>query len=563
MADSDDDRDEDDRKSKQREPREPRAERLERIERDDAIAPRPLEPATLTIPISPPRADKKLGKDKDAVRFVGKLGKKEKKQRKDAIRALDSWERYRALTDAVDEANDLVDLADHKARFALVIMAAVNVVLFFTADAMDPLKSKSFVLQIVLGIYLFFYILIALYFFLQAIESLRPRKSKPQVAPVDEAGIEEFPLGIRFYEDILRRDVDAYKKAWQEVRIGQLNAELAVQAHALAEINKAKYGALRRLYKGLQIMLLMAVGLVALGGVASLVGTAKKASKTMRGEDVLGAAERIAHTGVKEPSGVAFHPGLGHMFVVGDDGTLSELDGAGKNIRTLKVEPQIEDVVYHPPSGGLLLVSEKKAELILFDPVAGKERRRWKMDTAALLQSTVPLEANQGFEGLAFKPDPSRPGGGIIYLSHQRAPAAVIGVAFDTASSATIDASAVVSRWIITSYDDLTAISYVPSIDRVIAIADSQDRLIVLGPDGTVENEVPIPGEQQEGLVFDGQGALWIADDKDKSVLKLPGGLAGLEAHLRGAATPSPAAADDSSLPGGILANTKAKNPLK
>src|SRR5687768_18368009 len=212
MADEGDDRDEDDKRARRREREE---------ERDDAIAPRPLEPATLTIPISPPRADKKLGKDKDAVRFVGKLGKKQKKARKDATRPLDSWERYRALTDALDEAIDLVDLADHKARFALVIMAAVNVVLFFSADAMDPLKSGSFALQIVLGIYLLVYILIALYFFLQAIESLRPRQSQPQVTPVaDEAGIDQFPLGIRFYEDILRRDVDSFKKAWQDVRIG-------------------------------------------------------------------------------------------------------------------------------------------------------------------------------------------------------------------------------------------------------------------------------------------------------------------------------------------------------
>ena len=84
--------------------------------------------------------------------------------------------------------------------------------------------------------------------------------------------------------------MDAYKKAWQEVRIGQLNAELAVQAHALAEINRAKYAALRKLYKGLQIMTLMAVGLVALGGLASVVGTAKKAGKGARGEDILGTA---------------------------------------------------------------------------------------------------------------------------------------------------------------------------------------------------------------------------------------------------------------------------------
>jgi uncharacterized protein YjiK len=546
MADDDDDRDEDDTKGRAR-----------ASDRDDAIAPQPLEPATLTIPISPPRADKKLGKDRDAVRFVGKLGKKQKKQRKDAIRNLDSWERYRALTDALDEAIDLVDLADHKARFALVIMAAVNVVLFFSADALDPLKSKSFALQIILGIYLLVYILIALYFFLQAIESLRPRKSQPQVTPVDQTGIEEFPLGIRFYEDILRRDVDAYKKAWQEVRIGQLNAELAVQAHALAQINRAKYSALRRLYKGLQVMTLMAVGLVALGGLAQVVGTAKKAAKPLtRGDEILGTAQRIDDTGVKEPSGIAFHPDLGHMFLVGDDGTLAELDGSGKKLRSMQVEKQLEDVVYHPPSRGLLLISELKGELILFDPVAGRERRRWKLNTPALL-GTPPTEANQGWEGLGFRPDAGRPGGGIIYIAHQRAPAVVVGVAFDMASSAgTIDASAVVSRWNVTGHDDLTAVAYVAAIDRVVVIADSDDRLLILGPDGTVEDDIPIPGQQQEGVAFDASGAMWIADDKDKSVLRLHEGLVGLEAHLRGD-SPSPDPSAEADGPAGLLEKKK------
>jgi uncharacterized protein YjiK len=548
MADDDDDRDEDDKKSHKNRDR-------DEDDRDDAIAPRPLEPANLTIPISPPRADKKLGKDKDAVRFVGKLGKKQKKQRKDAIRNLDSWERYRALTDTLDEAIDLVDLADHKARFALVIMAAVNVVLFFSADALDPLKSKSFALQIVLGVYLLVYILIALYFFLQAIESLRPRQSQPQVTPVEHTGIEDFPVGIRFYEDILRRDVDAYKKAWQEVRIGQLNAELAVQAHALAEINRAKYAALRRLYKGLQVMTLMAVGLVALGGLAQVVGTAKKAGQGARGEDIFGTAQRITGTGVKEPSGVAFHPGNGHMFVVGDDGTLAELDGAGKNIRTLKVEAQLEDVAYHPPSGGLLLISESKSELILIDSASGKERRRWKLNTAALLGAT-PSEANQGFEGLAFRPDPTQRGGGIVYLAHQRAPAVIVGLAFDPASTAAIDAASVVSRWNISGFDDLTAIAYVPSIDRIVVIADSEDRLLVLGSDGAVENELPLPGMQQEGLAFDASGAMWIADDKDKSVLRLHGGLAGFETHLRGG-SPSPGPSGSVTDPQGYIEKKK------
>ena len=216
----------------------------------------------------------------------------------------DSWERYRALTDVLDEAIDLVDLADHKARFALVIMAALNVVLFFVAVRTDLVKDIPKFIQPFVGVYVLIYALVALYFFLQAIESLRPRKSQPQVSPVTQTGIEEFPLGIRFYEDILRRDVEDYKRAWKEVHVGQLNAELAVQAHALAGINRAKYTALRRLYSGLKLMTLLAVGLVGIAALAAVIGTARKVTKAAtRGAKVLGTRTGSTTPGVKEPSG--------------------------------------------------------------------------------------------------------------------------------------------------------------------------------------------------------------------------------------------------------------------
>jgi hypothetical protein len=38
-----------------------------------------------------------------------------------------------------------------------------------------------------------------------------------------------------------------------------------------------------------------------------------------------------------------------------------------------------------------------------------------------------------------------------------------------------------------------------------------------------------VPGNQQEGIAVDAEGNLWIADDKDKAVLKLEGGLATLQ----------------------------------
>ncbi len=62
--------------------------------------------------------------------------------------------------------------------------------------------------------------------------------------------------------------------------------------------------------------------------------------------------------------------------------------------------------------------------------------------------------------------------------------------------------------------EDLTAVTYDPSLNRLFVIADSKDRLVMLGLSGEEEAEIVLPGVQQEGLSFDPQGNLWIADDR-------------------------------------------------
>src|SRR5262245_65629423 len=87
--------------------------------------------------------------------------KKRDKLREDAHRPLDSWERYRALTDVLDDAMELVDLADHKARFALVIMAALNVAMFFVASRADLAARLPPRWQPFLAGYFLVYVLVA------------------------------------------------------------------------------------------------------------------------------------------------------------------------------------------------------------------------------------------------------------------------------------------------------------------------------------------------------------------------------------------------------------------
>lgn len=185
-----------------------------------------------------------------------KARKREQKRLEDANRQLDSWERYRALNDTMDEAYELVGIANREARFAAILMGALNasVVVLVTRPEVQlaiPPASKPWV-----GLVLAVYVSVAVYFFLSAIEILRPRRYRPKLDS-PELDPDVRPVGLRYYEDIILRNADAHCAAWQSVRIGQLNTELAVQIHSLALVNKSKYAAVQRLYSGLRVMTLL------------------------------------------------------------------------------------------------------------------------------------------------------------------------------------------------------------------------------------------------------------------------------------------------------------------
>jgi len=196
--------------------------------------------------------------------------KREQKRVEDATRPLESWERYRALNDAIDEAYELIDIANREARFALIIMGALNAALFVIGGRSDisgtmsgsagPWMIAAFVA----------YAAASLYFLLAAIDTLRPRTAAPLGPRSAHVDPDRQPLGIRYYQDVVLRDASSHCDAWREVRIGQLNAELALHVYGLSGNNKAKQAALRRLYGGLQILTVTVAGLLLLFGVVSL-----------------------------------------------------------------------------------------------------------------------------------------------------------------------------------------------------------------------------------------------------------------------------------------------------
>jgi hypothetical protein len=67
-------------------------------------------------------------------------------------------------------------------------------------------------------------------FLLQAIDALRPKQFRPRFGewPGDRA---DYPRGVRYYEDVVLRDTESHWRAWRDITVQQLNAELAVQLH--------------------------------------------------------------------------------------------------------------------------------------------------------------------------------------------------------------------------------------------------------------------------------------------------------------------------------------------
>lgn len=275
---------------------------------------------------------------------------------------------------------------------------------------------------------------------------------------------------------------------------------------------------------------------------AALLGVLPRCSSAGKGTaprpesgTALAAGEAVPNAGVVEPSGIAFHSRLGRFFVVGDEGTLAELDAQGGFRRASTIGANLEDVAVHEPTGHLVLLAEVSGELLVFDPDAGRVRSRWRLDSADLVGKRE--SARDGFEGLAFRAEPGRPGGGVFYLAHQRGPSMLVALAFDpSGAGGTIGASSVIARWRMEGARDLTAVTWSAAFGRLLVVADAEDQLLVVDGEGRVEARVPLPGVQQEGAWLDADGALWIADDRGARVVRHRGARDVIAAALNGAA---------------------------
>jgi hypothetical protein len=181
-------------------------------------------------------------------------------------------DRYKAQINAVKAAQDLIELGDKKARFALVIMSVLNAVAVLLAvRGGDGLIPRTGIFAKILVLELAAYAVATVYYLSQAIAALRPRGVKPpplsELPSTIEPGIS---MRVLFYADIIARDRATYRELWEGLRTDNLTTELADQLYALSMINRVKFAALDRLYFGLTVMTVMLAVVIGTVGLSHL-----------------------------------------------------------------------------------------------------------------------------------------------------------------------------------------------------------------------------------------------------------------------------------------------------
>jgi len=187
---------------------------------------------------------------------------------------LNPEDRYKALMNAMKATQDLIEMADKKVRFALVVMSVLNAVaVLLVVRGGDGLLPKKGVMANVVRFEFVAYVLITVYYFWQAIEALRPRGVKaPMSAEMPSVVEPGKSMRVLFYADIISRTREQYRALWDNLRMDNLCTELADQLYVLSLINRQKYTALAKLYFGLGAMTVMLAIVIGTLGLYKVTG---------------------------------------------------------------------------------------------------------------------------------------------------------------------------------------------------------------------------------------------------------------------------------------------------
>jgi len=228
----------------------------------------------------------------------------------------------------------------------------------------------------------------------------------------------------------------------------------------------------------------------------------------------------IDQVNFNEPSGIAFHPGRGTLFIVGDEGDVCEIQRDGTLVKQKRIlNADFEGITCNPLSGFLYIVIEGEEKIIEVDPNNFRVVREFSIDR--VFQGAVVLTpGGHGIEAIAFVPDVNHPEGGTFYITNQcfdlndkEDPSAIFELELPLRSRSHGSNIAKIVKYLPFKTIDLSALHYDEKSGHLYVMSDATNTLFEITTEGKILKAYAFPGDNQEGIAADTKGFLYIAQD--------------------------------------------------
>ena len=234
----------------------------------------------------------------------------------------------------------------------------------------------------------------------------------------------------------------------------------------------------------------------------------------------------ISRAGIAEPSGITHHPMRRSLFVADDSGSIWEIDATdGGLVQSKAVNGRdLEGVTVNPATGLLYVAVEDEEAILEIDPGTLAVRREFEI-TRDFEGRQLLKKGGMGIEAIVFVPDASHREGGTFWVGNQSfslkpqgEPSVVCEVVVPLRSSQARKAVGTIVRFYEMDFIDISGLAYDGRADCLVLISDTTNLLVELKQDGTVLSRYLLPGDEQEGVVLDGLGYLYIAQESGEVI---------------------------------------------
>lgn len=233
----------------------------------------------------------------------------------------------------------------------------------------------------------------------------------------------------------------------------------------------------------------------------------------------------IARDQIAEPSGITYHPTRRTLFLADDAGSVHEIGLKGRHIQSKRLNQRdIEGITVDPNTGLLYAAVEGDEVIVELDPEALALQREFSINRNFQGKELL-KKGGMGIEAIVFVPDVSHPEGGTFWVGNQSfslkakdEPSVICEVVLPLRSTTAKQAEGTIVQAHAMDFIDISGLSYDSQGDFLVLISDTTNLLVELKREGTILTRYLLPGNDQEGIVLDGLGYMYIAQENGEII---------------------------------------------